>query len=351
MTLVADIAVARNDGFDLEVGFEVEEGHTLALLGPNGAGKSTVAGALAGLIPIDRGQIVLGGRVLDDPERGVFVPPEERRVGVVFQDYVLFPHMSVKDNIGFGPASLGQGRQDVAVSTAEWMGRLGLDHLASRKGRRLSGGEAQKVALARALIIEPDLLILDEPLAALDTTTRTSLRHQLDDHLSAFAGPRLLITHDATEAFLLADRICVIEEGSVTQTGSADDIRLRPRTRYAADLAGANLLSGSASHGVVDVDGAMLQIADTAVSGDVLLTIQPRAVTIHLDRPEGSARNAWETRVARLEDFGDRVRVQTADPMPLIVEITPAAVAALALRPGAAIWVSVKATEIGVEPD
>jgi molybdate transport system ATP-binding protein len=200
------------------------------------------------------------------------------------------------------------------------------------------------------LIIDPGLLLLDEPMAALDATTRVEVRRDLADHLSEFAGPRLLITHDPTEAFLLADEINVIEEGRITQVGSADDIRLRPRTRYVADLAGSNLLTGIASSGAVTVGTHVLQVGDTAIGGSVLATIHPRAISVHRQHPEGSPRNVWKTTIVRIEHFGDRVRVQTGAPLPLAVEVTPAAVDALGLKGDSEIWLSVKATEIGVEP-
>ncbi len=341
--LTARLVVRRGD-FTLDVSIAIAPGRTAALLGPNGAGKSTAVAALAGLVALDDGRIELGGATLDDPSRDTFVPPEQRRVGVVFQDYVLFPHLTVAQNIAFG---LGR-RKGAQRRAAAWMSRLGLDGLAGRKPSDLSGGQAQRVALARALIIEPELLLLDEPLSALDVTTRVELRRVLAEHLDAFAGPRLLITHDPTEAFLLADEIHVIEDGALTQVGTADDIRLRPRTRYAADLAGSNLVAGTASNGVVTANGHRLHVADTHVAGPVLATIHPRAISLHRHQPEGSPRNAWSTAVDRIEDLGERVRLTVAGPLPLTIEVTPDALRALDLARGAAVWVSIKATEIGV---
>ena len=346
--LDARVVVARA-AFTLDVRLAIEPGETVALLGPNGAGKSTVVHAIAGLVPLDAGRIALGETVLDEPSAGIFVAPERREIGVVFQDYVLFPHLGVADNVAFGLRSRGLSRPAARARAEEWLDRLGLAGLGRRRPGDLSGGQAQRVALARALATEPDALLLDEPLAALDATTRVELRRVLADHLAGFAGPRLLITHDPTEAFLLADRIEVIEDGAVTQAGAADDIRLRPRTRYAADLAGANLVRGTASGGVVAVDGHSLAVADTAISGTVLATIHPRAIAVHRRRPEGSPRNTWETTVTRVEHYGDRVRLQTGPPLPLTAEITPGAERSLDLAPGARVWLSIKATEIGVE--
>ncbi|HET8740746.1 MAG TPA: ABC transporter ATP-binding protein [Acidimicrobiia bacterium] len=349
--LSAHFTLRRSDGFELRLDLEIPAGVTVALLGPNGAGKSTAVAAIAGLLPIDSGSITLDDVVLDDPDRGVFVPAEDRQVGVVFQDYLLFPHLTVLENVAFGLRSRHVGREEAAARAREWISRVGLDDLAARRPGKLSGGQAQRVALARALATDPRMLLLDEPLSALDVTTRSELRHDLANHLTVFEGPRLLITHDPTEAFLLADQIHVIENGQVTQTGSADEIRLRPRTRYAADLVGSNLLMGTARGGVVDIDGRALHLPDQAVDGPVLLTIHPTAISIHQLPPEGSPRNSWETTIDRVELLGSRARVRTSAPLPLTVEVTEEARSALNLEPGSHVWVAFKATEVTVQPD
>lgn len=346
--LDACLVVGRSDGFLLDIELSIAPGQTAALLGPNGAGKSTAVSAIAGLLALDRGHVVLDGRVLDDPLQNRFVPAEQRRIGVVFQDYVLFPHLSVIDNVAFGLQSRGESRSKAREQARIWLEQLGLGAVGRQRPGDLSGGQAQGVALARALITNPDLLLLDEPLAALDVTTRARLRRVLADHLCRFTGPRLVITHDPLEAFLLADVIHVIEDGVITQVGSPDDIRLRPRTSYIADLAGSNLLVGSAAHGAVTIGSHLLTIADTAATGRVLATIHPRAISLHRSHPEGSPRNTWRTTVSRIEHYGDRVRLQTSDPLPLTVELTPGAVAELGLGEGEAVWISIKATEISV---
>lgn len=349
--LEADLTVRRSDAFQLGLNLTIPPGTTAALLGPNGAGKSTAVAAVAGLLSIDTGRVALQGAVLDAPAAGVFVPADQRSVGVVFQDYLLFPHLTVVDNVAFGLRTRRVPREEAVSRARTWLGRLGIESLERRKPGDLSGGQAQRVALARALVTEPDLLLLDEPLAALDVTTRTELRHTLSEHLQAFAGPRLLITHDPTEAFLLADDIHVIENGTVSQSGPADDIRLRPRSQYAADLAGANLISGSAAAGVVQVGAQPVHIADDQIDGPVLLTIHPTAISVHQDRLEGSPRNSWPTTVERVELLGTRVRLRTGPPLPLTVELTEASRSEMALATGSEVWLAVKATEIGVQAD
>ncbi len=347
--LDAQLVTSHGRSFRLDIAVTIAPGHTVALLGPNGAGKSTAVKVLAGLMPLQRGRVLLAGKTLDDPDHNVFVPPEDRRMGVVFQDYVLFPHMTVAQNIAFGLRSRNVSKRAARERAVGWLEQLGLVELADRKPRQLSGGQAQQVALARALVIEPDLLLLDEPLAALDATTRVQRRRTLADHLGQFPGPRLLITHDPTEAFLLADEIYVIEHGAITQVGTANEIRLRPRTRYIADLAGSNLVVGTASRGIVDTATHQLHVADTHIAGPVLATINPRAISIHRREPEGSPRNTWHTTITRIEHYGDRVRLQTGSPLSLTAEVTPDAVDALDLSQGLTVWVSIKATEIAVE--
>ena len=339
--------VVEREAFVLDVCLAIPPDRTVAVLGPNGAGKSTLVEALAGLVAIDRGSVRLGDRLLDDPDGGVFVEPARRRIGVVFQDGMLFPHLSALENVAFGMRAAGVPRGRARRRAAGWLEAVGLSDLAERRPGALSGGQAQRVAFARALATDPEMLLLDEPFSALDITARAGLRRMLREHLSGYPGPRLLITHDPAEAFLLADQLVIMEAGSIVQTGPADEIRLRPASRYAADLAGVNLLVGAASGHVLTVESHPLVIADGA-EGRVIATIHPRAISIHLDRPGGSPRNSWRTTIRHVDHHADRVRLQTGSPLPLTAEVTPDAQSSLDLFPGSSVWLSIKATEIHV---
>src|SRR6185369_5578515 len=212
MTVVdADIVVDRG-GFRLSLSVSVGPGEVVALLGPNGAGKTTALRALAGLVPLTDGSVRIAGSIMDDPGTETFVPAHRRSIGVVFQDYLLFPHLTARDNVAFGPRSHGATKADAQAIADRWLARVGLPDLARRKPRQLSGGQAQRVALARALAVDPALLLLDEPLAALDARTRLETRAQLHRHLAEHQGATLLVTHDPLDALVLADRLVILEE-------------------------------------------------------------------------------------------------------------------------------------------
>lgn len=349
--LHAHVHLRRDDGFVLDVALQAPAGATTVVLGPNGAGKSTLLQAVSGLLPVGNGRVTLGDVTLEDPASATFVPARDRHLGIVFQGGLLFDHLTVRENVAFGPRSRGADRRAAAATAEEWMRRTDCADLADRRPPALSGGEAQRVALARALATSPEVLLLDEPFSALDVQGRHDLRQLLADELVRFPGPRILVTHDPTEAFLLGDRLHVLEDGRTTQVGGPSDLRLRPATTYVADLVGVNLLAGTARNGTVTAGGHPFRIADSSIDGDVLLTIPPRAIALHPTAPAGSPRNVWATTIARTEVHGDdRVRVQLHAPDGLTAEVTADAAAALDLSTGTVVHVSLKATEIIVTP-
>jgi molybdate transport system ATP-binding protein len=288
--------------------------------------------------------------VLEDTASQTWLPPERRRVGVVFQDYLLFPHLSARENVAFGLRARGLERVEARRRADAWLDRVGLADLADRRPRELSGGQAQRVALARALVSEPGLMLLDEPLAALDAGTRLEVRAELRRHLAAFAGPSVVVTHDALDAFVLADRLVVVEAGRVVQAGTPEAVARRPATEYVARLVGLNLYRGRAVDGAVTLDAGMTLTGAHHETGPVLVAFAPSAVTLYRRRPEGSARNCWRALVAALEQHGDTVRVRLAGPIESFADVTPLSVAELGLEPGAEVWAAVKATETSVYP-
>ncbi len=350
MTLVADVALVKGT-LRLRAALQVADGEVVALLGPNGAGKTTLLRAVAGLDPIERGVVRVGEQVLDDPAGDVFVPVERRPIGFVFQDYLLFGHLSVLDNVAFGLRCHGMGRKPAAAAAMGWLERFGLAAAAGDHPRSLSGGQAQRAALARALAPHPRVLLLDEPLAALDVATRRQVRGELAAHLADFPGARVLVTHDPVEAVVLADRIVVIEEGQVVQQGSAADIRRHPRSDYVARLVGINLLRGRGNdHHVLLPNGAEVHLADTVPASDVFAVVRPQSVAIHRHRPEGTPRNVWRLTVVGVEGDSERIRVEMDGALSLVAEVTPAALTELHLAPGAEVWASFKATDVVVYP-
>ncbi len=349
MSLRAAVRVTLGT-LDLDAALTVATDELLVLLGPNGAGKTTALRALAGLVPLMGGQVVLDGQVLEDPAAGVRVAAERRPVGMVFQDYLLFPHLSVLDNVAFGLRARGVPRARAREQAAAWLARMSMDGYAGARPRALSGGQAQRVALARALATSPRLLLLDEPLAALDAHARVELRRDLRRHLAAYQGTRVLVTHDPVEAMTLADRLVVLEGGRVSQAGTPAEVSARPRSRYVAELVGLNLLRGRAAGTRVELPGGAALVTAEGHAGEVFCVIHPRAVALHRARPDGTPRNVWPATSEALDLVGDRVRVRLTGEVPLVAEVTPAAAAELRLADGGRVWAAVKATEVTVYP-
>jgi molybdate transport system ATP-binding protein len=342
----------RRGRFELDVAFEVRPGEVLGVLGPNGAGKSTLLRAVAGLEALSRGVVGVGTHTWQRED--LFVPAERRRAGVVFQDYRLFPHLDVRDNVAFSSRSSGSGRVASREHAQQWLERLGLAELADRRPSQLSGGQAQRVALARALALEPEVLLLDEPMAALDAGARIDVRSFLRAHLADFAGPVVLVTHDALEAMVLADRLMVLESGRLVQQGTPAEVARRPASAYVARLVGLNLWTGNLdAEGLVRLDvGGQLAVATDAPPGRVFVSLRPSAITVHTEHPEHtSTRNVWPGRVAAMEVLADRVRLQLAGKPDVLADVTTAAVAELGLEVGGEIWLSAKATEVEAYAD
>ncbi|WP_069622286.1 ABC transporter ATP-binding protein/permease, partial [Streptomyces niveus] len=325
---------------------DAEPGTTIAVVGPNGAGKTTLLRALLGLTPRAHAELRLGA--LDVTA----LPPHRRGVAWVPQDGALFPHLSALSNTAYGLRAQGVGRAEARRSAQLWLDRLGVGHLAHRRPAQVSGGQAQRVALARALATNPRLLLLDEPLAALDQTTRARVRHTLRSHLEGFGGVCLMVTHDPVEAVSLADRVLVLDEGRVVQDAPPADVTRRPRSPWVARMLGRNAWPGTATaDGLALADGGLLVVADPPPPGTrALAIIAPEAVSVHRDRPSGSPRNVWPGTVREITSSGSRLRVLiTSEQAPdLVAEITPQAAVELGLADGVPVWTSVKATEATV---
>jgi molybdate transport system ATP-binding protein len=325
------------------VALEVEPGRCLAIAGPSGAGKTTLLRILAGLAKPERGRIECGGETWFDSERRIDVPAERRRTGFVFQDYALFPHMTALANVEFG----GAGGRARAI-----LDRLGIDSAtAARKPPALSGGERQRVALARALARDPAVLLLDEPLAALDPRTRARAARELASTLSAIDIPALLVTHDFNEAATIGDEVAVLDQGRIVQRGAPSDLAARPASAFVADFTGAVVLTGTAAAGaggltVVALDGGGQAVSTDAGSGRVGVSVHPWDIALEPASADqgGSARNNLRARVVSVTTIGNRARVALEAPQPLAAEVTTASAEGLALQPGAEVTATWKAT-------
>jgi molybdate transport system ATP-binding protein len=346
MSLSARVEVHRG-ALRLDLGIDVADGEVLAVLGPNGAGKSTLLRVLAGLLPPDGGSVVLDGHAVWDDD-DVHVPAHRRALSMVFQDHLLFPHLTITDNVAFGLRTRGVGKKSARETAAGWLDRVGLSGLGDRRPGQLSGGQAQRAALARALVGEPRVLLLDEPLSALDARTRLTVRAELRRHLGDFAGSTVLVTHDPVDAMALADRVVVVEDGRVVQEGSPADVSRHPRTDYVARLVGLSLLAGIGEGATVRLEhGGTVAVADEA-AGPVFAAIRPESVALYLAKPDGSPRNVWPATLVGATPHGATVRCELAGEVPLIADVTASAFAQLGLAPGAAVWATVKASEVAV---
>ncbi|MGW8366209.1 ABC transporter permease [Streptomyces wedmorensis] len=323
-----------------------EPGTTIAVVGPNGAGKTTLLRALLGLTPRAHADLTLGGTDV------TALPPHRRRVAWVPQDGALFPHMTALANTAYGLRAQGVPRTEARREARAWLDRLGVGHLAHRRPAQLSGGQAGRVALARALAARPRLLVLDEPLAALDQTTRAHVRHTLRTHLAGFGGVCLIVTHDPVEAVSLADRVLVLDNGRALQDAAPSEVTRHPRSPWVARMLGRNAWPGTATPEGLALDGGGVLVAtDPPAAGTPALAIvAPESVSVHREKPAGSPRNVWPGTVREITASGSRLRVLiTSDEAPdLVAEITPQAAAELGLADGVPVWTSLKATEATV---
>ncbi len=349
---------------DLDVEFSVSAGEVLAVLGPNGAGKSTALHVIAGLVRPDEGVVRLGDRLLTDTTAGVNVATHDRRVGLLLQDPLLFPHLSVAANVAFGPHSRRRFfRSTRAAETAtalRWLREVNAEGFADRKPRQLSGGQAQRVAIARALAAEPDVLLLDEPLSGLDVAAAAGIRAVLRTVVTRTGCAVVLVTHELLDVFTLADRVLVLESGRIAEFGPVADVLTAPRSHFGARIAGINIVNGTVSRdgSLRDRSGAHwhatpAQRLDAHVVNAVAV-FPPAAVAVYRDHPHGSPRNTVEVTVAELDVRGSAVLIrgrEQPDGAPgLAAEITADAATELRLTPGERVWFSVKAHEVTLYP-
>jgi molybdate transport system ATP-binding protein len=294
-----------------------DRGQVVAVIGPNGAGKTSLLRAVAGLVPAV-GDLRVEGRSWVD------LPVRERAVGMAFQGQLLFPHLTALENVAFGPRTAGAARDAARRTAQDWLHRFGVGELAGRRPRQLSGGQAQRVSIARALATDPRVLLLDEPFSGLDVGVAASLRVELARHLASYDGVTLLVTHDAIDALTLADVVWVLDDGRLVQVGPPREVAAAPLTRHVARLVGLNVLT----------------------EGDRFLSFSPSSVTVSPAEPAGSARHRWPGTVTSLAPHGDAVRVLVSGEHELLADVTPAAVAELELAPGREVWLSVKETAV-----
>ncbi|HJT37517.1 MAG TPA: ABC transporter ATP-binding protein [Actinomycetota bacterium] len=351
MSLRADVRCSVGD-FSVEAAIDADPGSPVALVGPNGAGKTTLVRALAGLTPLERGVVTLDGNDV------THLAARDRSIGVVFQERALFERMSATENVAFGLRARGVRASDARRRARDLLRSMDLEHRADARPRELSGGEAQRVAIARALAHEPRVLLLDEPLSSLDVRARTEVRALLAKVLANFGGDAIIVTHDPVDALTLTERIVVLENGRVSQSGSVDEIRSAPRTSYAAELVGMNLFVGRLDpigDGAAELhaDGGVIIVscpAEVLTPVDhVTALLRPADIVLHREQPSSaSARNVVRGVIRSISDDGARARIRIDSPPPLIADVTPGSVARLGLSVGESVWASFKAVEVRV---
>jgi molybdate transport system ATP-binding protein len=326
--------------FTLEAAFGCETGETIALVGPNGAGKSTALTTLAGLLRLTSGSLTVDGRIVDGTD--AWVPPDRRRLGVVFQDLLLFPHLSVLDNVAYGPRRGRTPLEQARSAAMEQLDRFGVADLAHARPRTLSGGQAQRVALARALACTPRVLLLDEPLSALDAETRMQVRCELHRSLDDFDGYTFMVAHDVVDVLVLADRVVVFEHGRVAQISTPSELERHPRTRYAAALVGTNLLRGERRGRVIELGpGVTIPTGRPGANGPVDVVVSPRHVTVSAHADPLQDGGTWIGTIAGIEAAGDDVHIRISAPVPISARASIDSLRDLHLTPGARVHVRI----------
>ena len=348
---------ARLEQRGVQFDLSLEHGKVLAVLGPNGAGKSTLLLLIAGLLRPDDGSITLGDRVVTDTSSGVFVPAHDRGVAMLSQQALLFPHMTVAANVAFAPRCKGHSRSDARATAQRWLEAVDADSFADRRPAQLSGGQAQRVAVARALAAEPHVLLLDEPMAALDVTAAPALRRLLRDILRDEDRTAVIVTHDLLDALAIADEVVIFDGGRIVESGPVREVLASPRSGFAARIAGVNLITGVISEpGIIQTAWAasVVGTGDPPPGTAAVALFRPTAVAVHLTSPGGSPRNVIAVTIAEMDIHGTTVRIRGTDQPDgstgLAADVTAAAAADLDLAPGQHVFFAVKAHEVELHP-
>jgi len=343
----------RDTNFDVAL----DDGDVLAVLGANGAGKSTLLSLIAGLLRPDHGVIAIDETVVTDTSTGTFVPPHARGVAMLAQHALLFPHMTVAANVAYAPRCKGRARSHAYAAAKRWLQAVDAEHLADRKPSQLSGGQAQRVAVARALAAEPRILLLDEPMSTLDVTAAPPIRALLRDLFRADRRTAVIVTHDLLDALAIATKVIVVDQGRIVEQGPVRDVLTAPRSAFAARLAGVNLVAGVVTGpGVLRTHygATIFGIGNLPVASSAVALFAPTALSVHLDAPHASPRNVFAATIAEMDINGNTVRVRGANQPDgaagLCADVTAAAVADLDLEPGQHIHFAVKAHEVTLHP-
>jgi len=339
--------------FDLALAFEVRPAETLVIIGPSGCGKTTTLNLIAGLLRPDRGRIALGDNVLFDHAGNTDVLAERRHVGYVFQDFALFPHLTIHDNVAYGLRARRVASTEVRRRVRETLDLLGIAHLERHLPSALSGGERQRVALARAIACDAQILLLDEPLGSLDAQTRNRVRGELKDLLRLVSRIAIMVTHDYIDALTFGDQICVMDKGRLLQAGDRRQLLHHPKSRFVAELTGVNFYEGTIAAGRPDGmaeiwvgDSCLYAASNGPGMGDTLLAFFPSDVMIARERGTVSARNVFRSRIQQIIHMGDKVRLSLNGSVAMCAEITAAALEELDLKEGDDVFASVKATAV-----